>query len=427
MGRIISPGSFLLRENMQLSELEILRCSFCGGRLAVDASGPLEQMETEVCHGVLGCECCAYPVVAGIPFLRAGNTARTVLNLLAEHNTDQALTLLLELDDFRAEQFRELKRSGIWNYREVLRILCRDSDAAFFLYRFSDPTFLVSERLLGALAQDDCTSGRMMDMCGGSGHLARVLSGFSPGAEVWLADIAFWKLWLAREFIVPNCHPICCDAAQPLPFARATFSLVLCSGALEYVWPRRLFAGEMLRLIGRSGVVALTHLHNSLCENPSPGMPLSPAGYSNLLEGVPNRLFKESAILDSLLDRRPLRLSENFTNAELQDEPALMALASGRENVFRDYNLPGHVPWPACPAINPLYEVESHAGGKRLRLRFPSEFYEAEFADCRRYLPDELNLNGALLEKLQAGKIDDEMQELADRRVILDLPPAYLA
>ena len=69
---------------------------------------------------------------------------------------------------------------------------------------------------------------------------------------------------------------------EPLPFARRSFSLVFCSDAFHYVWSRRLLADEMVRLRGAGGTVALAHLHNSLCENHSAGMPLAPQEYRAL-------------------------------------------------------------------------------------------------------------------------------------------------
>ena len=51
--------------------------------------------------------------------------------------------------------------------------------------------------------------GRALDLCGGSGHLTRVLTGLQSGIAVpspgtVLADLFFWKLWLARCFISPT-------------------------------------------------------------------------------------------------------------------------------------------------------------------------------------------------------------------------------
>jgi vacuolar-type H+-ATPase subunit H len=59
---------------------------------------------------------------------------------------------------------------------------------------------------------------------------------------VILADLTFWKLWLAARFTAPECAPVCCDANHPLPFASGTFSFVMIADAFPYIWHKRLVA-----------------------------------------------------------------------------------------------------------------------------------------------------------------------------------------
>ena len=328
----------------------------------------------------------------------------------------------------RQARFRRLiETENHATFRDCLELLCPAAEAAYFLHRFSDPTFLVSQAMVQALAQNEqLPRHRLLDICGGTGHLARLLCRLPGAGTVLLADLDFGKTWLAKKFVASDCEAICCDASQALPFARGTFSLVLCSDGMNYIWPRRLFAGELVRLLESDGVILLTHLHNSLRDNPSPGMPLRPDGYRRLFESLPHRLFKESAVLDSILRQRPVRLDQILSDAELEAEPAMVLVGTTLSGLFREYPLPRPEAAAGRLSINPLYQVEHTACSDILRRRFPSAYYEQEFADCKRYLVERFELNTQQRAALDQGESHPELQELLDRRVLLDLPADYL-
>ncbi len=411
---------------MKLAALKPLRCPYCGGELKVVQNPATEMAQDRLNTGVLGCACCAYPVVAGIPYLRAGQSARAALGLLDAGKADEALFTLLGLEGGRREKFEAARSAKSFTCREALKLLSPNPEGHYFLYRFSDPTFLVSDSLVRALAQDArCAQGRLLDLCGGMGHLTRTLCDIAPQGEVWLADQEFWKLWLARQFVAPQCRAVCCDAAQPLPFTRASFSMVVCADALHYVWPRRLAVGEMIRLIGKDGVILATALHNALCENPHPGLPLSPAGWRNLFEEVPVRLFGESAVLDAVLAGRPMGLSASASDAELTREPELIAIAGNKAALFGDYAPASHPQVSRRLALNPLYQ-RLNGTESMWTLQFPSPEYAEEFAACRRYLPERIPLTNAQIKRLKRGDFTGELQELVQRRVVLDLPDNYI-
>jgi uncharacterized protein YbaR (Trm112 family) len=52
---------------MRKDLLQLLECPFCAGELRVEQNSALEQTDTEISQGILVCDCCAYPVVGGIP------------------------------------------------------------------------------------------------------------------------------------------------------------------------------------------------------------------------------------------------------------------------------------------------------------------------------------------------------------------------
>jgi SAM-dependent methyltransferase len=257
------------------------------------------------------------------------------------------------------------------------------------------------------------------------GHLTRTLCDIAPDGEIWLADLEFWKLWLARRFFARECQAVCCDAAHPLPFARGSFSLVVCADALHYIWPRRLAVGEMTRLAGSDGVIVVTALHNALCENASAGLPLPPAGWRNLFEEIPARLFAESAVLDAVLANRPIELAANHSDAELAAESSLIAIASSQDALFRDYTSSNMQAVIRRPALNPLYQRVNETENT-WALQFPSPEYAEEFDACRRYLPERVTLTDAQISSLNRCEVTEELRELAKRRVVLDLPENYL-
>ena len=190
-------------------------------------------------------------------------------------------------------------------YRSAIEVLSPDPEGTYFVYRFSDPTFMMASALLQAIAPLTVPAGgRAIDLCGGSGHLTRVLAASLPASQIVLADKFYFKIWLARTFTIPECEPVCCDANSPLPFATDAFGLVVLSDAFPYIWHKRLLADEMVRLAGETGTIVMPHLHSSLGYNFSAGMPLTPATSSHLFDKLKPRLFRDTQLFDDVLERR---------------------------------------------------------------------------------------------------------------------------
>jgi hypothetical protein len=266
-------------------------------------------------------------------------------------------------------------------------------------------------------------SGRYLDLCGGSGHLTRSM--ISDQAAV-LADVFFWKLWLAKEFVAPECEPICCDANSPLPFARDTFSMVVLSDAFPYLWHKRLATDEMMRLAGPTGVVVMPHLHSSLGWNYSAGMPLTPTAYRDLLEPQGPKLFRDSQLLDQVLDGY-LDLSAPEAPEALEGEPALVIVASRDESLFRKVDLPSMRPAPDTVIVNPLYRVEVQGGESVLTLSFPTEEYADEFAAAKRYLPETLRVPGDVTRGVDRDEIGGtRYDDLCRLLVFVSVPERYI-
>ena len=414
-----------MRETM----LDLLRCPFCGTRVSLVENDALVRADGRIDSGVIGCECCAFPIVAGIPVMIADDTARDAMHALEAGRRDEALFGLLGLADdvARAEAFHALlARRQPATYRESLAILSLDAEGRYFVYRFSDPTYVVAEALLQAIGQQRWTvAGRCLDLCGGSGHLTRVLGGLRPAGGTVLADVYFWKLWLAARFTSPACASVCCDANQPLPFTRDAFSMVVLADAFPYIWHKRLLAEEMMRLAGRDGVVVMPHLHSALGGNFSAGNTLTPAAYQRLFAPQQPRLFGDEQLFTELLEHRAVDLTRDVSPTECGAEPSLALVASRRADLFRLYEVPDAPEVAGEVTVNPLYRVERRGDSSVLTLTFPTPEYEAEFGACRRYLPDTVTVDADLSGTIRPAALGADYAELRRRRVLLDTPLHY--
>jgi uncharacterized protein YbaR (Trm112 family) len=409
------------------SLLDLLRCPFCGGRFTLHESARTTGPDDCIESGVIWCECCAFPIVAGIPVLRSDEGSQAAMQALEAGRYEDALFTLLGLDGPRADAFRSLlgQREAL-TYQRAIGVLSPDPEGTYFVYRFSDPTFVMAEGVLDAVAQEPAAfGGRVLDLCGGSGHLTRVLSQLQPSRTFVLADMFFWKLWLAKTFTAPGCVPVCCDANQPLPFARATFPTVVLSDAFPYIWQKRLLAEEMVRQAGPDGTIVMPHLHSSLGWNYSAGMTLTPRSYTNLFADLQPRLFDDESLFEQVVAGRGIDLSRPVSPEGLGGANSFTLIATRHEQVFRAF-----APGTARPAsgglvVNPLYRVTRDGSKAVLTLTFPTKDYQDEFAACRRYLPDSVVLDGDLTNPRVLSPAGLDALTLRRRRILLDVPERY--
>jgi len=415
---------------MNLELFEILRCPYCGGRLELVESLFHRRSGDEISDGILGCHCCIFPVVDGIPVLHLQPNATAARDQMQAGRPEQALRTMVGLEsEEEARAFEAVTASEASTYRETVEALGPNFEGGYFLYRFSDPTYVVAEAVVRAVARAVLGGRRRaIDICGGSGHLTRSLLDLSSSPPV-LADLYFAKIWLARRFTAPGCVPVCCDGNAPMPFARGTFALAMCTDAFMYIWTKRQLVGEMARLIddpsAEPGAVLIGHTHNERTWSPSHGQPLSPEGYAALFETLPPRVFAESNLFADVVAGGPLDLSRHDSKETLDGDPALTIIATERRDVFVRHQLDADRPVSGEFRVNPLYEVEANGDRVRLRLQFPSEDYEEEYGACRQYLPDEAVVHRAALDTLPGGAVPAVLADLARRRVILDLPKRY--
>jgi uncharacterized protein YbaR (Trm112 family) len=424
---------------MRIETLEFLRCPYCGGRFELDTTQFNRRTTGAIDDAILACQCCNLPVVDGIPVLHLLTDSTAALDHLRAGRPDHARRTMFGLDDeARAAAFDEVAASDTATYRDIVDALGPNFEGGYFLYRFSDPTYLVAQAVVRAVASTVLAGrGRAIDICGGSGHVTRTLLDLTDAPPV-LADLYFAKVWLARRFTAPGCEPVCCDGNAPMPFARGAFTFAMCTDAFMYIWTKRQFVGEMERLIdaGRGlqrptgtvppGALLIGHTHNERTWSPSHGQPLTPEGYAALFETIEPRLFGELGLFDDVVKGGPLDLSRRDDQATLDANPALTIVASRDPRVFQPHPL---APTPRTAAgelrLNPLYAVEHQDDGVRLRLTFPNQEYEDEYRACRRYLPEELTIDRRTLAALDEGVVSADIADLVRRKIIVDLPSRY--
>ena len=346
-----------------------------------------------------------WPVVEGIPFLRADRRALAdqALAALDANDTEGALVALLADQDNWARtpppdevaRRRVVQEPGL-TFRAAMDLLAFGAVGTYFAHRWSDPTFLSGL----ALAEAHWAPGPMFELACGAGHFLREFG--RAGALPAGGDVVFAKLWLARRYVAPDARLVCFDAATPWPLDDGAFATVFCHDAFYFLPEKPHVAAEMQRVAPR---VLVGHAHNSLVENLSAGSPMSPAGYAGLFGTA--LLYDDQELTAALVEAREPRAVDA---GALTYVPAVsMAVGTGPARaVTGQLALP-----PAGTALrrNPLYEGN--------RVQWPSPRYEAEYAPLATY---PLIVDGP--ETALAGD-DPAIQSLARRRVLLDLPPQW--
>jgi hypothetical protein len=120
-----------------------------------------------------------------------------------------------------------------------------------------------------------------------------------------------------------------------------------------------------------------------------------------------------------------LDLSRREPAEALDREQALTIIATRDPAMFARHTLEPSAAIRGELRLNPLYVQEASGDRVRLRLQFPSDDYAQEYAACRRYLPEEVVVDRRDLDVLPATSASPALEDLIQRRVVLDLPRHY--
>ncbi|WP_202917820.1 methyltransferase domain-containing protein [Streptomyces taklimakanensis] len=356
-----------------------------------------------------------WPVVAGIPWLRAGREElreRAVRRIEEGDPDGAAVALLADTDDWwdgpipPPGRLRAALKATTLREAVVLLGLGRVGD--YFLHRWSDPTWLA---VLALTAHHPPGRRPVLELACGTGHLLRELA-LRGHRDLTGIDVVFAKLWLARRFVVPEARLVCADLTAPWPLRPHGPAYVTCHDALYFLPHKREVVDRALRYAD-GGAVVLGHCHNALVPGPSAGLPLDPAGWRSLLPGAV--CYDDADLTRALLDGaaprpRPVADLAHCEALALADAPPPP---------------PGQgLPSPARPVpgrplrLNPLYRDGL--------LHWPSPRWRDEYGrDAAGYLPSRVVLSPALLADARAGRLTPEVAGLARRRVLLDLPERW--
>jgi Methyltransferase domain len=324
-----------------------------------------------------------WPVIDGIPYLRAGRESLVaeVLALLDRGQRDAALALLLaDQDDWwdgpapEPEAVADLiRRRDALTLREAMQLLSYGRVGDYFAHRWSDPTYLAGLALIEAHWTWPRTA---FELACGIGHYLRELD--RHGVTATGADVVYSKLWLARHFVVPaRTRLVCFDAAHPWPLTEDAFDLVLCQDAFYFLEPKPAILSALRRAAG-AGVLLVGHIHNGARDNASAGRGVTASALAELFHDA--LAYDDAELTRALIEARapkPARPA-NLGGADA------FAVAVGpglgaQPRIVRD----GVAMPPAGTRLrrNPLYA----AGEGEAVIAWPSDRYRDEYAALATY------------------------------------------
>lgn len=316
-----------------------------------------------------------WPVVDGIPFLRAGREALAAAALECLDAGDRAGALALLLADAdpwwdeppppEAELRRVVEDAGSLSLREAMARLGWGRVGDYFAHRWTDPTYLAGLALVEAHLGE---ANSAFELGGGIGHYAAALA--DAGLAVTMSDIVFGKLWVARHWVVPRqVELVCFDAALIWP-VRERFDLVLCQDAFYFLEPKAEIAGHLRE--AAADVLLVGHVHNRDWPNYSAGAAVTAGELAALFPGA--RWYDDAELTRAAVEARA---PCGQPPSELSDAEAFAVVLGGGEPrpVAGRLGTPGE---GARLRRNPLYD----AAGNR---RWPSERYGAEYGPRATY------------------------------------------
>jgi SAM-dependent methyltransferase len=412
---------------MRFETLQLLRCPFCGSKIELN-SGVFHRLDDHggIRDALLACRCCEFLVTDGIAVLTLWPEAEVARAAIAEKRPADALRAMLNFEE-GAPAARLIGPEGepLGTYRQIAEGVGEQFEGGYFVYRFSDPTFVVADAVVRSIASVVLDEhSRALDLCGGSGHLTRSLGSVSPRAPV-VTDISFIKLWLARHFTAPEADAVLADSELPLPFGTGAFRFVVCNDAFHYIWHKALLAREMWRITDSRGVAAITHTHNADTWTVSQGTALRADHYRGLFEEAEARVYSEQLALPDAIDGR-LDLARHDSESTLAADQAFFVVAPHDTRVFRAYDVPVPDAVRGELKFSPLFDVALENGHASLVRHYPSAEYEDEYGASRAYLPDVLTVGHDTLAAMERNRLTDDLRDLVRRRIVLDLPPQYL-
>ena len=351
-------------------------------------SGKPLKLESEFC--LTDGEGERWPVIEGIPYLRAGSRqrAKEVLRALEGGDTDAALCILLcESDGWwdepppsEADLRHLLQERHHLTLRDAMEYLGYGRVGTYFAHRWSDPTYVAGLALLDAHWRAPATA---FELACGIGHYIRALD--QVGVATLGADIVFSKLWLARNWVVGQ-RPllVCFDAEQPWPID-VNVDLALCHDAF-YFFRNKSFVATSLGKAALGGTMAVAHVHNTTANNLSGAASINFMDLRALFPGA--TIYDDAELTRAGSEGRSPVLSKNLDKVEAFSlvTDGFSAWSASSNNLEVSYNLEvscnppeplkANGPLSRPPDGTPLRRNPLCSNGSVL---WPSQRYEAEY------------------------------------------------
>jgi len=425
--------------------LALLHCPYCGFGLETES---MDAIAGAVRYGILRCACHEYPVVEGIPILQQIDGLQRVVQLIRSMDRSRALSRALDL--FRvqwAHRSRLHRLKYYWNckrlvsrsdesFRDAVHLVRRPGVFAdYLMHRYANPSFLAAIGLLPVLARlarpsaAPASAARVLDLACGAGHASYLMQLLGPTLSIVSADQDFVNVYLARRFLVPEGLHLCIDAQAPNPLPDRYFDAVYCQDAFHYVHSKKAAVAELKRVVHPDALWIFPHLHNRLCHNLVPGLPLSPDAYLECFALPGGRLFSESDLLRGLSAERLVDLSAWVPAATLNNAPNLTFVRGGDETwgIHRDFPSAFCRQASALQA-NPIYDVRPEGNGLRLERRWPNTVMAQECSEADSVVPQSCHLSGEQMLQLRTGwtgTAPSWLEDLVASFVLVPLPDGY--
>ncbi|MGL5839910.1 MAG: class I SAM-dependent methyltransferase [Sphingorhabdus sp.] len=340
-------------------------------------------------HALAGASGERWPLVDGIPYLRIGREAlvRQALAALDAGEREEALILLLaDQDDWwlgpKADprQVRALvEQADSLTLREALARLQFGPVADYFLYRWSDPTYLAGLALLEAHWNQPDTA---FELACGIGHYLRDLT--RRGIACLGADIVFSKCWIASQWVAPDARYVVFDASHPWPIAGQRFDLVMCHDAFYFMPDQPGVADKLRAAVADQGMLAISHIHNASFAGEAMGPVVDPALLASLF---PNgTAYDEAELLDALM------AATTPTPIAIGANAAVEAFSLIEAGAAKAHPLKGGLAMP-CPVAalrrNPLLGQDD--------VHWPSDLYAREYGGGCYWAKDDAELDPAFI------------------------------
>jgi SAM-dependent methyltransferase len=396
--------------------LKITVCPACGERFKI--TEVYAEDEDSLKYAVTKCCCSNYPIVDGIFFYRPGGYSRAEIKGLYLDEPDKALFTLLYRELYgQVCLFRKLSVlhkldwvisknrwrqliSGYINGNEdsVFNLIHHwgDQDWENYLkYRISSPTYQVLSHYLHSLSLSECRTPYIIDLCSGLGHFSSLVGCFFPNHRVINADFSFFNLYFSLKYVAPEADCVLLDANSQLPFMDHSFSFMVHVDSFHYIRNKRMLSKEMMRVVENNGIILLAHLHNSLANHISPGLPLSPGEYLELFSNREASLYDEEELFREVNRGSFVDMDHNGSDNNI-DTIREMLLLIGSRNLFVDRKqspVKSINPHRVKLSLNPLFRFERCRETLQLRRAFPSKKYQIEYKILVDFLPEEITIN----------------------------------